>query len=833
MKKIFLILFGVYFQYAEAGETIPSPAVFLKYSSGHKFSLHHQVVDYFKTVALNSARVKLVEYGRTNEGRPLILAFLSSEENIRGLDQIRRENLAISSNGAYTGTPKIIVWLSYNVHGNEASATETAMEVLYDLATSGDQSVEAWLDSMVIMIDPCLNPDGRDRYVHWFHQATGSKPDPRIHSREHQEPWPGGRGNHYLFDLNRDWAWLTQEESRLRNKLYNQWLPQVHIDFHEQGKDEAYYFGPAAQPYHEAITPWQYEMQGIIAATVGGHFDDRGWLYFSEERFDLLYPGYGDTYPMLNGAVGITYEVPGHSLGGLAVITDRGDTLTLKDRIDMHFTSTKATLEACYANRHKLLSGYVDFFKRNTVPGVNGGYLVSNTNHDNVQHMADLLSAHTIEHSFAEGDQVIPAIPAGSGKSVDIPVGRNDLFIPINQPKHRLVKTLFEPSTYIGDTLTYDITAWNLPYACGMSAHFVDKTPITLTAERKDTTIYSETGGEVYAYITDWNSANDVAFLSELLCRDYRVRVSSVPFTSNGKRFNAGSLIITRADQTPEVAIGYQRLETLANRHQKELLALMSGRSIDGLRVGSRNISLVEKPRVALMSGRGVSSLNFGELWYYFDKEIRYPATILSVEQWDDGWLRDLDVIILPSGRYGIFDKPESFDKLKNWISEGGRLVLFGNALKQFGGEGKFAITVSDDLRQKEDPEQPLMTPYYLLERQELMGYSSGAILNIEMDPSHPLAWGYSTIYRTLFMGSDTYDLLEKGWNVGHTGSEVRVENGFVGSKLKVRLSDKLIFGVEELGQGQIVYFANNPVFRSFWQNGKLMVGNAIFMLGN
>jgi hypothetical protein len=280
--------------------------------------------------------VKLEQYGTTNEGRPLILLYVTSPENLSRLEAIRQNNLRLAGMTPDKMAPDekgpAIVWLSYNVHGNETSSSEAALLTLYELVNPANTKTKEWLQHTVVIIDPCINPDGRDRYVNWFNSVVGMRANPQPYTREHSEPWPGGRPNHYYFDLNRDWAWQTQIETQQRIVKYNQWLPQVHVDYHEQGYNNPYYFAPAAEPYHEVITGWQREFQTIIGKNNAKYFDQNGWLFFTKERFDLFYPSYGDTYPLYKGAIGMTYEQGGHSRGGAAVINHDGDTLTLWDR---------------------------------------------------------------------------------------------------------------------------------------------------------------------------------------------------------------------------------------------------------------------------------------------------------------------------------------------------------------------------------------------------------------------------------------------------------------------------------------------------------------------
>lgn len=290
---------------------VQSPEEFLGYNLGERFTRHARVVDYFEQVAEQVDNITLVPYGETNEHRPLMVAYVTAPENAARLEAIRQSHLArtsLAEGNTEEFEDLAIVWLSYNVHGNEAVSTEAAMGVLYELATTRNAQAAEWLKNTIVIIDPCINPDGRDRYVNWYNQKVNAIPNPQPESWEHDEPWPGGRMNHYLFDLNRDWAWATQKETRQRLKLYNQWLPHIHADFHEQGVNSPYYFAPAAEPYHALITDWQRELQTMIGKNNARYFDEAGWMYFTRERFDLLYPSYGDTYPIFNGAIGMTFR---------------------------------------------------------------------------------------------------------------------------------------------------------------------------------------------------------------------------------------------------------------------------------------------------------------------------------------------------------------------------------------------------------------------------------------------------------------------------------------------------------------------------------------------
>ncbi|MEN9599412.1 MAG: hypothetical protein RL596_1731, partial [Bacteroidota bacterium] len=367
MKKFLLVTILSISLSALMAQGLQSPEQFLGYKVGTRFTRHHRIVEFAKAIAqAKPDMVKIEKYGETNEGRELMLAFVSSPENLQKLDLIRINNLRLAGlakdrMAPQTETAPAIVWLSYNVHGNEAASSEAFLLTIHALVDPNNAQTKEWLKNTVVIMDPCINPDGRDRYINWYNSVVGSAYNTDPISREHAEPWPGGRSNHYNFDLNRDWAWQTQVETQQRIKKYKEWMPQIHVDYHEQGFNEPYYFAPAAEPLHEVITPWQREFQYTIGRNHAKYFDSNNWLFFTKERFDLLYPSYGDTYPVYNGAIGMTYE-QGGIRAGLGIINNDGDTLTLVDRAQHHFTTGLSTIEMSAKNKQKLVAEFKQFF---------------------------------------------------------------------------------------------------------------------------------------------------------------------------------------------------------------------------------------------------------------------------------------------------------------------------------------------------------------------------------------------------------------------------------------------------------------------------------------
>ncbi|MCB0464241.1 MAG: zinc carboxypeptidase, partial [Aequorivita sp.] len=439
---------------------LKSPSDFLGYEIGTQFSRHADIVGYFEHLAANSPMVEYYDYGKTNERRRLTYAVISSEENLANLEKIRTDNLKnIGILSGNASPEKAIVWLSYNVHGNEASSSEAAMNTAYKLITEHAD----WLKNVVVIMDPGLNPDGRDRYVNWYNQVKASPYNASKDATEHHEPWPEGRPNHYLFDLNRDWMWASQVETQQRLKVYNQWMPQIHVDFHEQYPDNPYYFAPAAEPFHEIITPWQREFQNKVGKNNAKYFDKNGWLFFTRESFDLLYPSYGDTYPIFMGAIGMTYEQAGHGIAGLGIINGEGVELTLKDRIAHHTTSGLSTIEVASQNVASLNTEFKKFFKNETLKYKS---FVLKGNPDNIKSLTEMLDRHEITYGFATGGSATGFNYTENKKGTMDAKGA--LVVSTNQPKGKMVQVLFEPNAALSTPITYDITAWSLPYAFGL-----------------------------------------------------------------------------------------------------------------------------------------------------------------------------------------------------------------------------------------------------------------------------------------------------------------------------------------------------------------------------
>ncbi len=815
---------------------VQSPAEFLGYELGEQWTPHYKVDAYFKHVADNSPMVTFTEYGKTYEGRELVYVVVTSEENQANIDEIRTNNLKLVGfeQGEPTENKKAIVWLSYNVHGNETSSSEAALNTLYKLVTEK----KAWLDDVVVIMDPMVNPDGRDRYVNWSKSVTGSEYNPLIEAREHNEPWPGGRTNHYYFDLNRDWAWQTQVESQQRITVYHQWMPHVHVDFHEQGHNSPYYFAPAAEPFHAAITDWQREYQTMVGKNHTKYFDKESWLYFTRESFDLFYPSYGDSWPVFNGAIGMTYEQAGHSRGGLGVITAEEDTLTLLDRLTHHSATGLSTVEVTAANKTKVVDEFAKYFKTTEENG-SGEYktfvVKKSSNPDKVSMLLRHLLAQNIEFGVAKSSSRVEGYNFTNGKNERVGIEKGDYVISTYQPQGTMVRVLFEPKPELADSVTYDITAWENFYTFGVEGYAV-KAKIAqegvLMETVASTTPYIE---KPYAYLAKWNSIDDLKYLAAILKNGIKARYSESAFVMNGKNFERGTLIITRKGNEKLGDSFDEIVKAKADELGRTLTPVSTGLVTSGKDFGSSSVRYIKTPKVALIAGEGTSSNMVGHIWHYFDQQINYPVTLINRDDLGRADWSDYDVLIMPSGSYNSTFNEEGLKELKSWIRNGGTLIALDGANRFLAGKDGFSLKTKS-LDKKDDDkkadEESKLKVYAAAERDYSINSNPGSIFQVSMDKTHPLAFGYGDEYMSLKLGSSAYEYLENGWNVGvvKKGSS---RSGFVGYKAKEKLEESLSFGVQNMGSGAVVYMIDNPLFRGFWHNGKLLFGNAVFLVGN
>ena len=859
--------------------TLTSPQEFLGYRVGERFTPHHRVLAYAELIARQAPnRVRLLPYGQTYEGRQLMAVAIASEANMARLDDIRTNNLKriglAEGIANAAGTSPAIAWISYNVHGNEAVSSETFMDVLYGLLDTKNSTSQKILNNAVVVLDPGLNPDGHDRYVNWYNQMQGRVANPTPFAREHNEPWPGGRYTHYYFDPNRDWAWQTQEITQQRMALYHQWMPHLHADFHEMGVESPYYFAPSAKPFHEDITPFQREFQNTIGQYCSRYFDRNGWLYYTRERFDLFYPSYGDTWPTYNGAIGMTYEQGGSGRAGLAVEKADGDTLTLRQRIDHHVAASIATLESVADRAPEVVKAFGEYFDkaRNSPVGPYKSYVIkSNGDAGRMNALRQMLDRNQIRYGFARSEGRTP-VASGTGAATattsviskgkkgnttgglsgfnyftqktesNIKIAPEDLVISAYQPKSTLLKILFEPKSALEDSITYDITAWSLPYAFGLSTYGLGSRieGQGLKVEGIVSPNPQPSAPSPYAYLARWQSMPSVQLLAGLLKQKIKVRAAEKPFELGGQTYTAGTLLITRAGNERLGSRFDQLVQAEAQKLNVILTPVQTGFVTKGSDFGSDFVMAVKAPRVGVVIGEGMSPTASGEVWHYFDQELQYPVTLINGSDLGNVDWTKLDILVMPTGfSYGRILTDRTLTAIKTWVQGGGKLIAMERAADALIGKDGFDLKEKEKGKaEKEKDDKKKASPMDSLkvfvdrEREAVSDETPGSIYRISLDTTHPLAFGLGTDYYALVQDAHNFEVLKEGWNVGYLKADNYVA-GFAGRNAKEKLKNTLSMGVQPMGRGSVIYLADNPLFRGFWYSGKVLFGNAVFMVGN
>ncbi len=828
---------------------MPHPAAFLGYPLGTRFTHHSRILDYLAALASASDRVRLEEYGRTYEGRPLTLAVFSSPKNLERLDQLRANQLRLANpdgqpaevlNRLQASQP-VVVWLAYGVHGNESSSTEAALATAYVL-TAAEREVASWLEHTIVVMDPLVNPDGRERYVHWFETQQGRSPNPQLAASEHWEAWPGGRQNHYLIDLNRDWAWASQRESQHRLAAYQRFEPQVFVDFHEMEADSSYFFPPPAEPISAAIDPGLIQWFEIFGRQNAAAFDRHGWLYYVRETFDVFYPGYGDAYPSLRGAVGMTYEMAGGDEAGLVVeLTDKRR-LNLADRIARHFTTSLTTIKTAAANRRALLQSFV---KSRTARAAVQTYLWTSDQAES-RSLVDLLTLHGIEVGVLNKTRKFAVSPVGEGEPHEQEFPAGTFTATADQPLGNLLQTLLEPQTAgispswleaqrklveaEQEPEFFDITAWSLAFAFNLKIWKLEDTLRAGGALPPPAARKIDGQGEV-GYLVPPQGLAHYRLAAALQRNQIRSRLALSEFTLGGRSYPAGTLFIPRVDNPPELD---SLLERLVQEERLAVFRAATSFSETGLALGSNRMLPIHTARVGLVAGDGTSPTSFGFTWHLLDEQIEMPLSRLNLAHLGRMDLADFDVLILPDGNgYERYLSGESRQSLATWVQRGGVLVAIGSAFEWLHQVELTKIKAwkppAEDSKDGEDGDSdPLATSDTApLERQELL--IPGSILATEIAAEHVLAVGVSSPPPVLFYGSQI--LLPTGSSavdVLTVRHKDPVLGGFVWPEAVDRLRDALLVSSEQVGQGRVILFAQEPAFRLFWRGTMPLFLNAV-----
>lgn len=833
MNKIFVFLFFSFVAFSQ--NITQSPKEFLP-SYGSQVTFYHEVEDYFTHLTETSSWIQKRAYGMTPQGRELATYIISTPENLKNLEVIRQQHLSkIGLGESKSNNPsKAIVWLSFNVHGNEMGAIESAISVAYELINPANKDTKKWLEDIVVILDPCLNPDGFSRYANWLRDVSGSKTHPEWYDREHMEPWPGGRQNHFVFDLNRDWAWQTQPESQMRMVLYRDWMPMIHVDVHEMGYNEPYFFPPAAEPFHEQITPYQKQFHQQIGTHTAKKFDAENWLYYTAERFDLFYPSYGDTYPSFNGAIGMTYEQGGIG-AGRAIKMKNGQVLTLQDRINHHKTAVLAAVELSYLQRTALSESFINYFKnsRTNPKGKYQTYVLKKSAKN--KELLALLTRNGIEYQTIAESKKMRGFSFSSHEEEDFSTQENDIVVQIDQPRSVLTQVLFEPFHKLNDSLSYDITSWALPWAHGIETYALkNKIPFKTKANYVEKLLNKDNFKTAYGFYIPWNARSSAEILSALHQNNIKVRMALKPQKMDSFSIERGGLIVTKGDN-PLMSNFSDKLHELI--HSKEDIQIIkSGLGPNGGDLGGENYQLLEAPKVLLLGGSGVSNIDFGQVWFFMDQVVKYPVSVVELANFNRINLKDFNTLLLPSGYYNFAESQEK--KIQDFVRAGGKIIAIDEALNSFENKDNYALTnfATSDAKSEFEKEaektalESRTENYEEGERIAISNQISGAIIENYLDVTHPLAFGLGKKYYSLKTSDRCYQWLKDAQNVIYVPEKFK-SSGFIGYKIKKQIGGTVSFAVERKGRGNMIYMVDNPLFRGFWEQGNLLFANALFLV--
>jgi hypothetical protein len=841
---------------------VPTLKQVVGHEVGGQISSPDQIAAYLEALAAAAPdRTRLVRYAETWEGRPLHLLFISSPERIARLDETRAglqrlsdpRGLSPSEADRLTRELPVVSWLMHAVHGDEISSSDAALAEAYHLlAARGDAAVDAILRESVVVIDPLENPDGRARFLAQNGLAQAASPDPEPLAAEHDQPWPRGRYNHYLFDMNRDWLALSQPETRGRVRSMLEWRPQVVVDLHEMSGNSTYYFDPPADPVNPYITGRQREWLEAFGRANAARFDERGFAYFVRESYDSFYPGYGESWPIFSGAVGMTYEQA--SPRGLVWRRDDETLLTYREAVVHHFTAALTTLETAARSRERLLRDFVDYGRSAVAEGEKGpvrGYaLVPGDDAPRAERLARLLQAHGIEVRRAE---------AGfSLKGRTLPPGT--FVVPLAQPAGRLARNLLEPHVPMGQDFLreqdrrrkkrmpdqfYDVTGWSLPLAFDVECLAVDSA-IPESSPLGPAAASAPLPPAKVAYLLAWGAETAPA-VAEAVRAGLRVRVISRPFVLGGRKYAAGTALVRVADNPAQLR---ETLGGILGRRGLQAVAADSGWVEEGVSLGSNESAALRPPRVLLAWDEPTDSLSAGWARYVLERRFEQPVTIVRFGSLSRVDLRRFDVIVLPSGDYGD-TQAESAGRIKEWVRAGGTLVTIGDASRWAVREKVGLLDTTSELRdgrpdvepaekddKKKEPKPPAETKPFDLEQalrpdREAPEATPGALVRVSLDRDHWLSAGSDGEIQAVVEGRRVFTpmKLDKGTNAGlYAPADRLVASGHAWDEARSLLAQKAFLMEEPLGAGHVVAFAEDPNYRAFSEATELLFLNAVLL---
>jgi len=795
--------------------SILSPEEFVGYEIGFQHTRHDQIVSYLTYLSSVSNNANLIEYGKTHEGRKLVMLCVSSKDNLEDIDSIKKEHLKYIDPDIEIkndNTLPIVINLGYNVHGNEPSSSEAAMLTAYTLVASMNSKINNYRNNAIIFIDPTINPDGRDRHTQWANQFKSKNLISDGMDAEHNESWPRGRTNHYWFDLNRDWLLAINPESRGKLKWYHSWYPNVVTDFHEMGTNSNYFFEPMKSNASEKpLMPKEnYEdLNSLFATYYSKNLDSIGSFYFTKEAFDGTYPGYGSSYPDLQGGLAILFEQA--SSRGHLQETDYG-TISFAFTIRNQYVSSISTVQAAVENKRKLRDYQKKFFETSISDVTNDkikAYRFGDVYDQNrTKAFIDKLLIHKVK-TYKSGDKFI---------------------VPVKQSQSRMVKNIFESYDTYRDSVYYDASAWSISNFYNMKHEGVKSFKLGEEVISTDDLVNpSLVNKSEYAYIVDWDDYNSPAFINFLQEKDIIVYSAFKPFSIKNKSFNYGSVLIPVSKQEINSEELFKIITNAQTKFQVPVYNTSTGFSVKGIDLGSNNFKVLEPVKAAILIGDGINSYEAGEVWHLLDTRLDMKLVKIRINQFSRVNLNKYNSLTLVSGSYNLLDSV-SKEKIKNWVKKGNTLITIANASKWVIKE-KIVNESLTVLKDSSSLKEFKRLPY--VEASEHIGKEKigGTIFKTNIDLTHPIAFGYRDGQIPVYKNNNVFLKPSKNHysNVSLYDKNPHID-GFVSKdNLNNFIKNSASIIVSKVGSGRVILFADNPNFRGSWYGTNKLFLNALF----
>ena len=837
----------------EFDDSIPTPKQFFGFDVGFRHLAHAQVAGYVKLLAESSDRVTIEQYAQTHGGRPLLLLTITSQENRKRLGQIKKAHRQLTkpnSAGVDISSLPAVINMGYGVHGDEPSATNCAPLVAYYLAAAKGPEVEKWLESCVILLDPSLNPDGFNRFANWANRYRGRVLNPDPQHAEHNQMWPPGRVNYYWFDLNRDWLPLVHPESKGRMNWYHKWKPNVVLDFHEMGTTSTFFFQPGIPERTNPMTPKRnQELTRKFGSYHAKALDERGSLYFTQERFDDFYMGKGSTYPDLHGSVGILFEQAssrGH------VQRNQDGILKFHDTIANQFTTSLSSLRATSAMRKELLnfkkSFYQQALKMAEKQEVQTYVFTCEHNRTRLEEFARTLRRHDIECYWLKDD-----LDYGD-RTFD---STFSLVVPARQPEYRFLRSLLMRQTNFQENIFYDVSSWTLPLAYGLEQHGLKRTidaanlePMRIKPVLVDVTLeYSEND---IAYLIDYRDDQAPTLLAKLLSAGIQVRTAKKSFTvkdgDQSKSFGYGTLSVvvnTQKEKTKSI----QRILNLGIERGAQVTAVKTGLSLSGPDLGSSNFPVIKKPNIAMLIGGRTSPYGAGQVWHLLDTQVNLPVTMIKSDRFPRTDLTEYTTLVMAEGGLDA----EQWEKIKEFADDGGTVIAIGSLAKSVeskltngdldadpSGNGYINPEVlrrrsngveAEDQNGTANERNSIQKPFDTASKERALKLISGAIFQTRIDTTHPLLYGFENESLPVFRSHAAFLTPSKNkyCNPLIYDADSPLMAGYCSAENVEKFKGSASVVVRRSGRGQFILMADNPNFRGFWKATSRVFLNAVY----